>query len=160
MSSDETHFAPPAPLPRTLLTICRAFAGSTCMRTYAFILLPCRRSYLRCKLPTAKACELSPLQSQHRHCHLALSHRRRSDEPVYGDSFPRNLERFNPVGKAVPLEEGLDGHGETRLPIGVDDFAALFASERGIIAYCVSTPYCTAAGTPTWTCGRHRPCSA
>ena len=72
----------------------------------------------------------------------------RTIERHYGHSLPRNLERFNLVGKAVPLKEGFDGHSQTRLSIGVHDQSAVLTSEQGIVFSIMPISDSTAAGTP------------
>jgi hypothetical protein len=100
------------------------------------------------KLPKAEAHGLSPFQNQRRHCHLILGHRRLTEEPVYWDSPPGNLNRIRMGIRIDSLQKGFDGHGQTRFPVSVHNQTAFFATEQRVVLRMSILRDCTATRTP------------
>lgn len=69
-----------------------------------------------------------------------------AEERVYGHSPAGNLDVRMGI-RTNPLQQGFCGYGQTRLPVAVDDEAAL-ASEQRIVGGIMSLPHSTAARTP------------
>jgi hypothetical protein len=68
-------------------------------------------------------------------------------ERVYGHSPAGKSEGF--AGWETPsLQQGFCGYGQTGLPVAVDDEAAVFAPEQGVVGRIVSLPRSTAARAP------------